>query len=82
MITIILRIVWTASYMDLMLVVTQGGPAYSTLTVPLSAYYTAYSNLEFGKATAMASVQALFLLVFVIVYLKLYGKRGGFDGGR
>jgi multiple sugar transport system permease protein len=68
MITTILRIVWTASYMDLMLVVTQGGPAYS--------------NLEFGKATAMASVQALFLLVFVIVYLKLYGKRGGFDGGR
>lgn len=76
MITTVLRIVWTASYMDLMLVVTQGGPAYSTLTVPLSAYYTAYSNLEFGKATAMASVQALFLLAFVIIYLRLFAKRG------
>ena len=76
MITVILRIVWTASYMDLMMVVTQGGPAYSTLTIPLAAYYKAYTDLQYGEATAMACVQALLLMIVVIVYLRMMAKKG------
>jgi multiple sugar transport system permease protein len=76
MITVILRIVWTASYMDLMMVVTQGGPAYSTLTIPLSSYYRAYMDLKFGEATAMAVVQALLLLAVIIIYLRILAKQG------
>lgn len=79
LITTVLRIVWTASYMDLMMVVTQGGPAYATLTIPLSAYYTAYSELAFGEAMAKATVQALLLLLFVLVYLRLFRRRGAVD---
>jgi multiple sugar transport system permease protein len=79
MITTILRIVWTASYMDLMMVVTQGGPAYSTLTIPAAAYYRAYSDLKFGEATAMAVIQALLLLVVVAIYLRLLAKQGILD---
>jgi multiple sugar transport system permease protein len=82
MITTILRIVWTASYMDLMMVVTQGGPAYSTLTIPMDAYYTAYSDLKFGEATAMAGVQAILLLIVVVIYLRLMSRQGALDHGK
>lgn len=76
LITIVLRLVWTASYMDLMLVITQGGPAYSTLTIPLSAYFKAYSELKFGQATAMAVIQAVALFGVVLVYLRILAKQG------
>lgn len=79
LITVTLRIVWTASYMDLMMVITQGGPAYRTLTIPLMAYYTAYSDLKFGMAASMAMVQAALLLVVVIFYLRLLAKQGVLD---
>lgn len=82
MITVILRIVWTASYMDLMMVVTQGGPAYSTLTIPLIAYYRAYTDLRYGEATAMACVQALILLIVVVIYLRLMASKGALDNGK
>ncbi|WP_240986502.1 carbohydrate ABC transporter permease [Acididesulfobacillus acetoxydans] len=76
LITTLLRIVWTASYMDLILVITQGGPGYATLTVPAYAYYMAYSDLNFGGATATAVLQGLALLGVVLVYLKILTKQG------
>ncbi len=82
MITTILRIVWTASYMDLMMVVTQGGPAYSTLTIPLASYYRAYTDLKYGEATAMAGIQALLLLIVVVLYLRLMSNKGALDNGK
>ncbi|MBX6353499.1 MAG: sugar ABC transporter permease [Thermoflavifilum sp.] len=79
LITTLLRIVWTASYMDLILIITQGGPGYASLTIPADAYYTAYSDLNFGGATAMAVIQAIVLLGVVMVYLKLLSKQGILD---
>lgn len=79
MITTLLRIVWTASYMDLILIITQGGPGYATLTVPADAYYTAYTDFAFGRAGAMAVIQALVLLGVVLAYLRLLSRQGILD---
>jgi multiple sugar transport system permease protein len=76
LITTLLRIVWTASYMDLIVIITQGGPGYASLTVPADAYYTAYNDLNFGGATTMAVIQAVVLLGVVITYLKILSKQG------
>jgi multiple sugar transport system permease protein len=76
LITTMLRIIWTASYADLILIITQGGPGYASLTIPADAYFTAYSDLNYGSATAMAVVQAVVLLFIVIWYLRLISKQG------
>lgn len=76
-ITTMLRIIWTANHMDLILIMTDGGPGYSSLIIPLMAYHTAYKQLKFGYGTTIAIIQALFLMIFVLLYLRLLRKRGG-----
>jgi multiple sugar transport system permease protein len=70
LITVVLRVVWTANYFDLILVVTNGGPANSTLTLPLHAYSTAYQDFDFGMAAALGIIQAVILAVPVIAYVR------------
>lgn len=79
LITTLLRIIWTASYTDLIIIVTQGGPGYASLTIPADAYYTAYSDLNFGNATCMAVLQALVLFVIVLIYLRMLSRQGILD---
>lgn len=70
LITTMLRMSWTANYMDLIMVMTDGGPGYSSLTVPLHAYYTAYKRLDFGYGSTIAIVQVAILAVAIVFYLR------------
>jgi multiple sugar transport system permease protein len=70
LITTMLRMIWTANYMDLIMVMTGGGPGYSSLTVPLHAYYVAYKRLDFGYGSAVAIVQVAVLAVAIVFYLR------------
>jgi len=44
--SILLRIIWVANSMDIIFVMTGGGPGYSTYTLPLYAYLKAYKSLD------------------------------------
>lgn len=78
-ITTMLRIIWTANYMDLILVMTGGGPGYASITLPVLSYVTAYRRLQVGKAASMAVLQAALLIGVLRVYLHLLqGEEGGF----
>ena len=70
LITTMLRMIWTANYMDLIMIMTGGGPGYSSLTIPLHAYYTAYKRLDFGYGSAIAIVQVAILGVAIGFYLR------------
>jgi multiple sugar transport system permease protein len=74
LITTILRLIWTANYFDLILILTNGGPTNSTLTLPLFAYHTAYRGMDFGLAAALGVVQAAFLAVLVVFYVRQIRK--------
>ena len=63
-ITVMLRTIWIANFADLIVVMTDGGPAGSTNTVSSYIFTTAYRKLDFGYASAMA----VFLLVLMILY--------------
>ena len=65
MITTTLRLIWTANFFDLILILTNGGPANASLTIPLYAYQTAYRGMDFGLGAALAVAQAAFLGVLV-----------------
>jgi multiple sugar transport system permease protein len=70
LITTMLRMIWTANYMDLIMIMTGGGPGYSSLTVPLHAYYTAYKRLDFGYGATIAIVQVVVLAAAIVLYLR------------
>ena len=74
LITGLLRIIWTANYVDLILILTGGGPGVSSATLALQSYLTAYRSTKFGPGAAYSVIQALILVIFVILYLRLTAK--------
>jgi multiple sugar transport system permease protein len=53
--------------------VTGGGPANSTLTLPLYVYRTAFRYYELGYASTIAIV--LFLIIFAFTVVQWYGQK-------
>ena len=74
LITTTLRLIWTANYFDLILILTNGGPANASLTLPLNAYQTAYRGMDFGTGAALSVAQALLLMILVLIYMRQIGK--------
>lgn len=67
---ILLRVIWVANSLDLILVMTGGGPGYETHTLPLYAFLRAYSSMEFGYGAALALILTFFLLGVVWLYVR------------
>lgn len=71
---VMLRIIWVANSMDVIYVMTGGGPGYATHTLPLYAFKRTYSSMDFGYGSALAVSFSLLLLGFIILYLRRVGK--------
>ena len=71
LITVVLRLIWTANYVDLAYVLTGGGPGYATTTIPLESYLTAYKSGDLGQGSAYAMIQAVVLAILIAIYLRL-----------
>ncbi|MDI6772600.1 MAG: sugar ABC transporter permease, partial [bacterium] len=74
LITTTLRTMWVANYMDLILVMTGGGPGVASLTLPLHAYYLAYKRLDLGAGAAVAVQLAVVLAAAIVIYMRLLGS--------
>jgi multiple sugar transport system permease protein len=70
-ITILLRTVWIANFADLIVVMTNGGPADATQTVASYIFTAAFRRLDFGYASAIAAVLLLLLFVYALLILSL-----------
>lgn len=71
---VLLRVIWVANSIDVIFVMTGGGPGYSTYTLPLYAFVKARTGLDFGNGSALAVMFTLLLLGFVVLYLRRVGK--------
>ena len=70
-ITILLRTVWIANFADLIVVMTNGGPADSTQTVASYIFTVAFRRLDFGYASTIAAVLLALLFVYALAILSL-----------
>jgi multiple sugar transport system permease protein len=73
LVTMILQIIGTAQVFLEPYLFTSGGPANATLTVLLLIYNYAFGNSlggDYGKATALSLMLALFLGLFSLIYLR------------
>lgn len=78
--TILLRTIWIFNSFDLVVIVTQGGPANYSQTLPSYMYTKAFSGYDFGLAGAFGVLLMVILGVYAVLFLKLsnYDKAGGF----
>lgn len=70
-ITILLRTVWIANFADLIVVMTNGGPADRTQIVASYIFTQAFKRLDFGYASAIALVLLGLLLVYSMLIVLL-----------
>ena len=70
-ITILLRTVWIANFADLIIVMTNGGPADRTQIVASYIFTQAFRRLDFGYASAIALVLLVLLLAYSMLIVLL-----------
>jgi multiple sugar transport system permease protein len=74
LLTMILQIIGTAQVFLEPYLFTSGGPANATVTVLLMIYNYAFGNSlggDYGNATALSLMLAVFLALFSLLYLRL-----------
>ena len=67
---LLLRTIWVANSLDVILVMTGGGPGYDTHTLPLYAFIRAYTGMEFGYGAALALILTFLLMAVVWAYVR------------
>ncbi|MFT4306953.1 MAG: sugar ABC transporter permease [Microbacterium sp.] len=72
---VIMSVVYSLLIVDLVLVLTGGGPANSTVTLGLLSYRAAFTTFDFGQAGAYGMLLLLISLVFALVYAWLSARR-------
>jgi multiple sugar transport system permease protein len=70
-ITILLRTVWISNFADLIVVMTNGGPADRTQIVASYIFTQAFKRLDFGYASAIALVLLALLLAYSMLIILL-----------
>lgn len=61
---------WSFNIFDTIYILTGGGPAGATTTVPVMIYQQAFESFRIGQASATSIVTAAFLSVFAFLFIK------------
>ena len=68
---VVLRTVWIFNNFDLIYLITGGGPAGSTQTVPLYAYEMGWGTKLLGKSSSVTVLLFIFLMSVCIIYFTI-----------
>ncbi len=71
---VVLRTIWIFNNFDLIYLITGGGPAGATATVPIYAYDMGWGTKLLGRASSVTVLLFLFLLFISIMYFKVINK--------
>jgi len=71
LVVILLMVVWTFNYFDLVFVLTQGGPAQGTEIAPILVARYAFQQFDYGLAATVAIIMTLFNVIFAILYISV-----------
>lgn len=66
LVTALLSTIWTSANLTPIFVLTNGGPSYATMTLPLLSYFTAIPGHQLGAGAAIAMTMVPFYLVLVL----------------
>lgn len=69
-VVLMLGVIYTLKVLDIILGLTQGGPANATQTVATQSYQRSFVEFKFGQGAALANILIVISLVFAVVYLR------------
>jgi multiple sugar transport system permease protein len=73
---VLLRLIDAVKNIDLVLVITQGGPGTSTQILNFFAYRTSFQDFQVGRGAALAIIVLLVILVLVLILLATLRRFG------
>ena len=73
-IVLLLRTIWTFNNWEIVALLTQGGPVYSTITPPILVYNTLFKEFSLGRAAAISVLMTAILLIAMFFYLRVYNR--------
>ncbi|MEZ0494542.1 carbohydrate ABC transporter permease [Kineococcus sp. TBRC 1896] len=73
-VVLVLGVVYTLKVIDVILGLTNGGPANSTQTISTFSYDMSFRQFDFGQGAALGNILILISLVFAVVYLRINRK--------
>jgi multiple sugar transport system permease protein len=69
--TVILRTIWTFNLFEYVYLLTSGGgPGIATRTLPIEVYFTAFQEFRFGRASAIAFIMSIILIVCINFFMQ------------
>ena len=71
---VVLRTIWIFNSFDIIYLITGGGPAGLTETVPIYAYNLGWGMKQLGRSSAVTVLLLIFLLLICTLYFKLLNK--------
>lgn len=74
LVVVLLRAIWDFKEFDLIYLLTGGGPTDSTTTLPLLVYKEAFQLLHMGRASAIAVLMLLVMMLFIGLYFAIAGR--------
>jgi multiple sugar transport system permease protein len=74
-IVVLLRAIWDFKEFDLIFLLTGGGPIDNTQTLPLLVYQEAFAQQDMGRASAVAVLMMVVMLIFMALYFRSYGRQ-------
>jgi len=72
LIILLVRGIWMFNKFDIIYLATGGGPLNATTTLPIRVYELAFSEVNFGGATALAGIMFLLLAGVAVVYFRVF----------
>ena len=71
---IILRSIWTFNWFEYVYLMTGGGPANSTLTLPITVYKVMFNEFKPSHSSAIATFMMLFLFILIMLFTHVQRK--------
>jgi multiple sugar transport system permease protein len=78
--SLLLGIIWTANYFDGIYLLTGGGPAQATTTLPIYIYKTAFSTMDLNRASAASVLLLVAVVLLATLYLAITRRREPTNG--
>ena len=73
-VTLVLGVVYTIKVLDIILGLTNGGPANATQTIATQSYDLSFKQFNFGEGAALSNILIVISALFAIAYLRLNRK--------
>ncbi|SEQ29041.1 carbohydrate ABC transporter permease [Microlunatus flavus] len=69
-VVLMLGVIYTLKVLDIILGLTQGGPANATQTIAIQSYQRSFVEFTFGEGAALSNILIVISLVFAVIYLR------------